>query len=187
MAIKEMREQGVKRGVWVCKSANDEGSYREEEGAYERADGILGVGISLWVLMSACMFLLYTIVMLDFFCFGFGRLEFNFFLTPPDIIVFVCDLYPPLNKLSSLHVFVCVISVAFTAWWLSVMARRSSRQPGGDRVRGGLLGHAVVADHCVETAPRVGILGSVVSLKGGWDAALVLGRSNKDKTDLVLF
>lgn len=48
-------------------------------------------------------------------------------------------------------------------------------------MRGGLLGHAVVADHCVEAAPRVGILGSVVSLKGGWDAALVLRGNNNKK------
>lgn len=55
-----------------------------------------------------------------------------------------------------------------------LLPRRPSGQPGGDRVRGGLLGHAVVADHCVEAAPGVGILGSVVGLQGGWDTPLVL-------------
>lgn len=50
----------------------------------------------------------------------------------------------------------------------------SSGQPGGDGVRGGLLGHAVVADHRVEAAPRVGILGSVVGLQRGWNTPLVL-------------
>jgi len=70
-------------------------------------------------------------------------------------------------------------SVAFTAWGFSFMPRCPSWQPGGDRVRGGLLGHAVVADNCVESAPRVGILGGVIGLKRGWDTSLVLWRSKK--------
>lgn len=55
-----------------------------------------------------------------------------------------------------------------------LLPRRPSRQPGGDRVRGGLLGHAVVADHCVEAAPRVGVLSGVVRLQRGRDTPLVL-------------
>lgn len=47
-------------------------------------------------------------------------------------------------------------------------------------MRGGLLGHAVVADHCIETAPGVGILGSVVGLKRGWDTPLVLWGNNSE-------
>lgn len=70
-------------------------------------------------------------------------------------------------------------SVALTAArGFGVAPPRSSGQPGGDGVRGGLLGHAVVADHRVETTPRVGILGGVVGLEGGWDAALVLQGDN---------
>lgn len=82
-----------------------------------------------------------------------------------------------------LHMSVCVHtrpsanSVALAAWGFGVMRLPScsSRQPRGDGVRGGLLGHAVVADHCVEAAPRVGVLGSVVGLQRGWDAPLMLG------------
>ncbi len=67
-------------------------------------------------------------------------------------------------------------SVALAAWGFGVvlLPRHPSGQPGGDRVRGGLLGHAVVADHCVEAAPRVGILSSVVRLQRGWNTPLVL-------------
>lgn len=65
--------------------------------------------------------------------------------------------------------------MALAAGGLSVvLSARSSRQPGGDGVRGGLLGHAVVADHCVEAAPGVGVLSSVVGLQRSWDTALVL-------------
>lgn len=67
-----------------------------------------------------------------------------------------------------------VDSVALAARGFGVVPARPSGQPGGDGVRGGLLGHAVVADHCVETAPRVGILGRVVGLKRGGDTPLVL-------------
>lgn len=67
-------------------------------------------------------------------------------------------------------------SVALAARGLGVvlLPRRPSGQPGGDGVRGGLLGHAVVADHRVEAAPGVGVLGGVVRLQGGRDAPLVL-------------
>lgn len=68
-------------------------------------------------------------------------------------------------------------SVALSAGRLGVViATRCSPegQPGGDRVRGGLLGHAVVADHCVEAAPGVGVLGGIVGLEGCWDTPLVL-------------
>ena len=65
-------------------------------------------------------------------------------------------------------------SVTLAARGFAFVPRRPSRQPGGDGVRGGLLGHAVVADHCVETAPGVGVLGGVVGFEGGWDAPLVL-------------
>lgn len=41
-------------------------------------------------------------------------------------------------------------------------------------MRGGLLGHAVVADHRVEAPPGVGVLGGVVGLQRGRDASLVL-------------
>lgn len=41
-------------------------------------------------------------------------------------------------------------------------------------MRGGLLGHAVVADHRVEAPPGVGVLGGVVGLQRSWDASLVL-------------
>lgn len=77
------------------------------------------------------------------------------------------------------RVFVCVHiqeanSVAFAARRFSFVSCCPSRQPGGDRVGGGLLGHAVVADHCVEATPGVGVLGSVVGLKRSWDTPLVL-------------
>lgn len=55
-------------------------------------------------------------------------------------------------------------------------------QPGGDGVRGGLLGHAVVADHCVEATPGVGILSGVVRLQRGRDTPLVLWAGEDDKT-----
>lgn len=54
------------------------------------------------------------------------------------------------------------------------LARGPAGQPGGDGVRGGLLGHAVVADHRVEAPPGVGVLRGVVGLQRGRDAALVL-------------
>ena len=58
----------------------------------------------------------------------------------------------------------------------------SSGHPGGDGARGGLLGHAVVADHRVEAAPGVGVLGGVVGLQRGRDAALVLrGKQQQDQ------
>lgn len=41
----------------------------------------------------------------------------------------------------------------------------ATRNPGGNRARGGLFGHAVVADDGVEATAAVGILGSVVSLQ----------------------
>lgn len=55
-----------------------------------------------------------------------------------------------------------------------LLPRCPSRQPGGDRVRGGLLGHAVVADHGVEAASGVGVLSGVVRLQRGRDTPLVL-------------
>lgn len=64
-----------------------------------------------------------------------------------------------------------------------LLGPRPPREPGGDGVRGGLLGHAVVADHRVEAAPGVGVLGGVVRLQRGWDTPLVLGRrDNVTKT-----
>ena len=58
----------------------------------------------------------------------------------------------------------------------------ASGHPGGDGARGGLLGHAVVADHRVEAAPGVGVLGGVVGLQRGRDAALVLrGKQQQDQ------
>lgn len=79
-------------------------------------------------------------------------------------------------------------SVPLAAWGFSIMLlpRYPSRQPGGDGVRGGLLGHAIVADHCVETAPRVGILGSVVRFQRGWDTPLVLWGRNRGGLKHVL-
>lgn len=68
-------------------------------------------------------------------------------------------------------------SVALSAGGLGLMvsARCSSQwQPGGDRVRGRLLGHAVVADHGVEAPPGVGVLSRVVGLQGCRDTSLVL-------------
>ncbi len=114
-------------------------------------------------------------------------------------VVFMCVSFVYISKYSPTCLCVCVCvyiclcffmsacvctpfnrsanSVALAARGFSVvlLPPRPSRQPGGDRVRGGLLGHAVVADHCVETAPRVGVLGSVVGLQRGWDTPLVLG------------
>lgn len=60
-----------------------------------------------------------------------------------------------------------------------------SRQPGGDRVRGGLLGHAVVADHRVEAAPGVGVLGGVVRLQRGRDAPLVLREGGRTSMNVA--
>lgn len=55
-------------------------------------------------------------------------------------------------------------------------------QPGGNGVRGALLGHAVVADHSVEAAPGVGILSRIVSFQRGRDTPLVLqGREGRTR------
>lgn len=85
------------------------------------------------------------------------------------VLVSACVFTTPFNHAAD--------SVALAAGGFSVMRlpSRAARQPGGDGVRGGLLGHAVVTDHCVEAAPRVGVLGGVVGLQRGWDTALVLG------------
>ena len=83
-------------------------------------------------------------------------------------VLCVCVFATPFNRSAT------SVALAARGFGVVLLPSRPSRQPGGDRVRGGLLGHAVVADHCVETAPRVGILGSVVGLQGGWDAPLVL-------------
>lgn len=87
-------------------------------------------------------------------------------------------LYVPFHVCMCLCVFTSrnhlANSVTLATRGFAFVPRWSSRQPGGDRVRGGLLGHAVVADHCVESAPGVGVLGGVVRFEGGWDAPLVL-------------
>lgn len=70
---------------------------------------------------------------------------------------------------------------------LLLLPCRPSRQPGGDRVRGGLLGHAVVADHRVEAAPRVGVLGGVVGLQRRRDAPFVLLGGGREKIFAQLF
>lgn len=94
--------------------------------------------------------------------------------------IFVCWDLPVSSFFMSASV-ICVCnrsanSVALAARGFGIMRLppRASRQPGGDRVRGGLLGHAVVTDHCVETASWVGVLGGIVGLQRGWDTTLVL-------------
>lgn len=54
------------------------------------------------------------------------------------------------------------------------MLGASSREPWGKRARGGLLGHAVVADDGVKAPTAVAVLGSVIGLQRGRDAAFVL-------------
>lgn len=43
--------------------------------------------------------------------------------------------------------------------WLRLVDDGSGRQPRPDGPGGALLGHAVVADDCVEAAPGTGVLG----------------------------
>lgn len=72
--------------------------------------------------------------------------------------------------------------VALAARRLGVvrLSPRPARQPGGNGVRGGLLGHAVVADHSVEAAPGGGVLSRIVRLQRGRDTSLVLrGREGR--------
>lgn len=86
---------------------------------------------------------------------------------PPLVFIFTClCAFTSRNPSAS--------SVAFAARRLSFVSCCPSRQPGGDRVGGGLLGHAVVADHRVEATPWVGVLGGVVGLERSWDTPLVL-------------
>lgn len=59
------------------------------------------------------------------------------------------------------------------------MLGTASREPWRDRTGGGLLGHAVVADDGVEAPAAVGVLGRVVGLQRGRDAAIVLLRKCK--------
>lgn len=135
-------------------------------------------------LMSACMFSLYIGIIyaaVVFVCVSFCLYFYMFTYLFSCVCVSAC-----------LHVSVRVLrhprtrragSVALAARGLRVvlLPSRPSRQPGGDGVRGGLLGHAVVADHCVETAPRVGVLGGVVRLQRGWDTPLVLRRERTER------
>ncbi len=54
------------------------------------------------------------------------------------------------------------------------MLGTSSGKPWRNGAGGGLLGHAVMTDDGVKAAAAVGVLGSVVGLQWGRDAALVL-------------
>lgn len=65
-------------------------------------------------------------------------------------------------------------SLAVCVGRLGIVRGTARGHPRGDGAGAGLLGHAVVADDCVETPPRVGILGVVVRLQRSWDAALML-------------
>lgn len=66
-------------------------------------------------------------------------------------------------------------SLADSIGWLIIMLGVAIWKPWWDGAWHGLLSHAaVVADHRVEAATGVSILGGVVGLKGGWDASLVL-------------
>lgn len=100
-----------------------------------------------YVAVHLCLFLLYFLYSSTCVCIY--------------ICMSLCVCHPSIN------------SVALAARGF-LLRPRSSWQPGGDRVRGGLLGHAVVADHRVEAASGVGILGSVVSLQRGRNTSLVL-------------
>lgn len=53
-------------------------------------------------------------------------------------------------------------------------------------MRGGLLGHAVVADHRVEAPPGVGVLRGVVGLQRSRDASLVLQGATVSSESLPL-
>lgn len=121
--------------------------------------------VVLMCIPSVC-FYMFTYMSVCVFCVG--------------VCVCLCVFTAPFNHAAD--------SVALAAGGFSVMRlpSRPSRQPGGDGVRGGLLGHAVVTDHCVEAAPRVGILGSVVGLQRGWDTPLVL-RGSKRRLRLITF
>ena len=145
------------------------------------------------VLMPACMF--FTLywhyicscgVDVHLFCVNFYI--FSHVCVSVCVCVFVC-VYVSMYFFLSVCVRVCLQhplncsanSVALAAGRFGVMLlpRHPSRKPGGDRVWGGLLGHAVVADHCVEAAPGVGVLRSVVGLQRGRDTPLVLWREKR--------
>lgn len=73
--------------------------------------------------------------------------------------------------------------MAFCLGSLGFMIYRSRRKPRRDGPWAGLLGHAVMADDGVESAPGVGILCWIVGIQGSRNTPLVL----KDKkTGLIL-
>lgn len=73
----------------------------------------------------------------------------------------------------------CWLSLAICVGRFGIVRGSAPWHPGGHGARAGLLGHAVVADDCVEAPSRVGILGIVVCLQRSWDAALMLLRGKR--------
>lgn len=79
---------------------------------------------------------------------------------------------------------ISLVALAARRLGVVLLPRRPARQPGGNGVRGGLLGHAVVADHSVEAAPGVGVLSRIVRLQRGRDTSLVL-RGREGRTGMT--
>lgn len=126
-------------------------------------------GLLSAVFTSACMFSPFSINMELFIFVSFLPIISKLYYTSAHII-------------PQQHPSISSVAVAAGRLGVVLLPPRPSRQPGGDRVRGGLLGHAVMADHCVEAAPGVGVLSGVVRLQRGRDTPLVLqGRARKTR------
>lgn len=79
------------------------------------------------------------------------------------------------------HPSISLVALAARRLGVVLLSPCPNRQPGGNGVRSGLLGHAIVADHSVEAAPGVGVLSRIVRLQRCRDTPLVL-RTREGRT-----